>query len=109
VAMPIDPRGSIPRPPSPVEAGQGCRSGRISPAELPSPSEFAVQKAMARCEATASKDVTDGEQAKERFAMYPLHGLTNMAADGMPMPGGDGRHAWCRLTTLAGDPATTRR
>ena len=38
--------------------------------------------------------------------MYPIHGLTNIAADGMPMPFADGRHALCLLTTLAGDPAT---
>ena len=34
--------------------------------------------------------------------MYPMHGLTNMAADGMPMPCADGRHVLCLLTTLAG-------
>jgi 5-methyltetrahydropteroyltriglutamate--homocysteine methyltransferase len=58
--------------------------------------------AIARCEATGSKVVTDGEQAKERFAMSPMHGLTNITADGMPMPCADGRHALCLLTTLAG-------
>jgi 5-methyltetrahydropteroyltriglutamate--homocysteine methyltransferase len=109
VAMPIDPRGSIPRPPSLLDAGQGFRSGGLSQAERLSPDDFAVQEAMARCEATGSKVVTDGEQAKESFAMYPIHGLTNIAADGMPMPCADGRHAWCLLTTSAGDPATIRR
>jgi 5-methyltetrahydropteroyltriglutamate--homocysteine methyltransferase len=107
VAMPIEPIGSIPTPPSLIEAGQGFRSGRISQAELLSPYDFAVQEAMARCEATGSKVVTDGEQAKESFAMYPIHGLTNIAADGIPMPGADGRHALC-LLTLAGDPAMIR-
>jgi hypothetical protein len=33
----------------------------------------------------------------------------NSAADSMPVPCADGRHAWCLLTTLAGDPATIRR
>jgi 5-methyltetrahydropteroyltriglutamate--homocysteine methyltransferase len=106
--MPIEPIGSIPAPPSLIEAGQGFRSGRISQGELPSQYDCAVQDAIARFEATGSKIVTDGEQAKERFAMYPIHGLTNIAADGMPMPCADGRHAWCQLTTLAGAPATIR-
>ena len=109
MAMPIEPIGSIPRPPSLIEAGQGFRSGRISQAELLSQDDVAVQDAMARCEAADSKIVTDGEQAKDSFAMSPMHGLTNMAADGMPMPCADGRHAWCLRTTLAGDPATMQR
>jgi hypothetical protein len=33
----------------------------------------------------------------------------NIAADGMPMPCADGRHALCLLTTLVSDPATIRR
>ena len=109
MAMPIDPRGSIPGPPSLIEAGQGFRPGRLPQAGRLSPSDFAVQDVMARCEATGSKVVTDGEQAQESFAMYPIHGLTDIAADGMPVPCADGRHAWCLLTTLAGDPATIRR
>jgi len=106
--MPIEPMGSIPRPPSRTEAGQGFGSGCISQAELLSQDDFAVQDAIARFEATGSKVVTDGEQAKESFAMYPIHGLTNIAADGIPIPFADGRHALCLLTTLAGDPAMIR-
>src|SRR5262245_58364059 len=101
---------------TPEDVCQGRRRGSkrgkdadpdgISQAELLSQDDFAVQdamanRAMARCGATGSKVVTDGGQAKERFAMSPMHGLTNMAADGMPMPC-DGRHAWCLLTTWAG-------
>jgi len=105
VAMRIEPMGSIPRPPSLIEAGQGFQSGRIPQAELLSRYDFAVQHAIARFEATGTKVVTDGEQAKESFAIYPIHGLTNIAADGIPIPA-DGRHALCLLTTLAADPAT---
>jgi 5-methyltetrahydropteroyltriglutamate--homocysteine methyltransferase len=76
MVMPIEPRGSIPRPPSLIEAGQGFRSGRISQAELLSQYDFAVQDTIARFEATGSKVVTDGEQAKESFAIYPIHGLS---------------------------------
>ena len=109
MAMRIEPMGSIPGPPSLIEAGQGFRSGRISQAELLWQYDFAVQDTIARFEATGSKVVTDGEQAKESFAMYPIHGLTNIAADGIPIPFADGRHALCLVTTLAGDPAMIRR
>jgi 5-methyltetrahydropteroyltriglutamate--homocysteine methyltransferase len=61
--MPIEPIGSIPRPPSLIEAGQGSRSGRISQAELLSQDDFAVQDAIVRFEAPGSKVVTAGEQA----------------------------------------------
>src|SRR5258708_11282563 len=97
--------GGIPRPPSLIEARQGFRSGRISQAELFSHYDFAVQDAIARFEATGPKVAADGEQAKESFAIYPIHGLTNIAADGIPIPFADGRHALCLPTTLAADPA----
>jgi hypothetical protein len=97
---------------TPEDVCQGRRSGSkrgkdadpdgILQAELLSQDDFAVRDAMARCGATGSKVVTDGGQAKERFAMSPMHGLTNMPADGTPMPCADGRHVWCLLTTLAG-------
>lgn len=70
MAMSIEPLG-IQRPPTLTEAGQGLRSARIAQAELRSQHEFAVQDAIARCEATGSKVVTDGEYAKESFAIYP--------------------------------------
>jgi 5-methyltetrahydropteroyltriglutamate--homocysteine methyltransferase len=106
VAMRIEPMGGIPRSPSLIEARQGFQSGRISQAELLSHYDFAIQDAIARFEATGSKVATDGEQAKESFAIYPIHGLTNIAADGIPIPFADGRHALCLHATLATDPAT---
>jgi 5-methyltetrahydropteroyltriglutamate--homocysteine methyltransferase len=74
--------------------------------ELLSQYDFAVKDTIARFEATGSKVVTDGEQAKESFPIYPIHGLTNIAADGIPIPFADGRLALYLLTTLAADPAT---
>jgi hypothetical protein len=59
-----------------------------------------------RFEATGSKVVTDGEQTKKSLAIYPLHGLPNIAADLIPIPFADGRHALCLLTTLATHPGT---
>src|SRR2546428_7372640 len=43
--MPIDPRGRMPRPPSRIEAGQGCRPGR----HLASRAAFAGRCRRARC------------------------------------------------------------
>ncbi len=90
MAIPSEPIGSIPRPPALIEAGRGFRSGRISEAEWLSQCDSAIQDTIARFEATGSKVVTDGEQAKESFATYPIHGLTNIAADGTPIPFADG-------------------
>jgi 5-methyltetrahydropteroyltriglutamate--homocysteine methyltransferase len=90
VAIPTEPIGSIPRPPALIEAARGFRSGRISEAELLSQCDAAIQDTIARFEATGSQVVTDGEQAKESFATYPIHGLTNIAADGIPIPFADG-------------------
>ena len=90
MAIPTEPIGSIPRPPALIEAERGFRSGRITEAELLSLYDSAVQDTIARFEATGSKVVTDGEQAKESFATYPIHGLTNIAADGISIPFADG-------------------
>ena len=85
VAIPTEPIGSIARPPVLVEAARAFRSGRISEAELLLHYDSAVQDTIARFEATGSKVVTDGEQAKESFATYPIQGLTNIASDGTPI------------------------
>ena len=88
--IPTEPIGSIPRPPSLIEAARGFESGHVSQAELHSQHEFAVQDTIARFEATGSTVVTDGEQAKESFATYPISGLANIAADGFSIPFADG-------------------
>jgi 5-methyltetrahydropteroyltriglutamate--homocysteine methyltransferase len=62
----------------------------VSQAELFSQCDSAVQDTIARFEATGSKVITDGEQAKESFATYPIFGLTNIAADGFSIPFADG-------------------
>jgi 5-methyltetrahydropteroyltriglutamate--homocysteine methyltransferase len=90
VAIPTEPIGSIPRPPSLIDAARAFRSGSISTADLHSHYDSAVQDTIARFEATGSPVVTDGEQAKDSFVTYPIHGLTNIAADGIPIPFADG-------------------
>jgi 5-methyltetrahydropteroyltriglutamate--homocysteine methyltransferase len=73
-----------------IEAARGFQSGRISQAELLPQYDAAVQDTIARFEATGSPVITDGEQAKDSFVTYPIQGLTNIAADGIPIPFADG-------------------
>jgi len=90
VAIPTEPIGSIPRPPALIEAARAFESGRISQAELHSHYESAVQDTVARLEATGSSVVTDGEQGKDSFVTYPIHGLGNIATNGTPILFADG-------------------
>jgi 5-methyltetrahydropteroyltriglutamate--homocysteine methyltransferase len=90
VPIPTEPIGSIPRPRSLIQAAQGFESGRVSQAELLSQYDSAVQDTVARLEATGSKVVTDGEQAKQSFATYPICGLPNIVVDGFSIPFADG-------------------
>jgi 5-methyltetrahydropteroyltriglutamate--homocysteine methyltransferase len=90
MAIPTEPIGSIPRPPSLIDAARAFKSGNISTADLLSQYDSAVQDTIARFEATGSPVVTDGEQAKDSFVTYPIHGLANIAADGIPIPFADG-------------------
>jgi len=83
VPIPTEPIGSIPRPPELVEA-------MASGADLESRFDDAVRDTIARFEATGSPVITDGEQAKPSFVTYPLHGLENLAADGLTIPFEDG-------------------
>jgi methionine synthase II (cobalamin-independent) len=90
VAIPTEPIGSIPRPPWLIEARRAFQSGSMSQAELLSQCEAAIKDTIDRFEATGSPVITDGEQAKDSFVTYPIHGLSNVAADGIPIPFADG-------------------
>ena len=90
MAIPTEPIGSIPRPQALIEAAHAFQSGRISQAELQSHYESAVQDTVERFEATGSPVVTDGEQGKESFVTYPIRGLSNIAANGIPILFADG-------------------
>jgi 5-methyltetrahydropteroyltriglutamate--homocysteine methyltransferase len=46
--------------------------------------------------------ITDGEQAKQSFATYPIHGLKNVAPDGIPLLFADGHVR--NLPRLVGGP-----
>jgi methionine synthase II (cobalamin-independent) len=62
----------------------------MSQADLLSQYDAAVKETISRFEATGSPVITDGEQAKDSFVTYPIHGLSNVAADGIPIPFADG-------------------
>lgn len=69
---------------------QAFGEGRISQADLDRAGEEAVRETVVAFEATGSPVITDGEQTKSSFATYPLHGLTNLAPDGVTIPFADG-------------------
>ncbi|HSK08654.1 MAG TPA: hypothetical protein VK911_03695, partial [Vicinamibacterales bacterium] len=90
MSIPTEPIGSIPRPSALVEAQQAFAAGRIGARELQSAGEAAVRQTIAELEATGSPVITDGEQTKPSFATYPVHGLPNLAADGVIITFADG-------------------
>ena len=66
------------------------RTGRISGKELQALYDLAVRDTSRRFEETGSPVITDGEQAKPSFVTYPIHGLKNLAPDGVVIPFADG-------------------
>src|SRR5437016_8413068 len=88
--IPTEPIGSIPRPPELLAAVTEFAAGKISREQLRARSEQAIRETVRRFEATESPVITDGEQAKPSFATYPIHGLTNLAPDGVTIPFADG-------------------
>jgi 5-methyltetrahydropteroyltriglutamate--homocysteine methyltransferase len=84
MTIPTEPVGSIPRPVNLIEA---VAEGIISDPNLDPMYEAAVRDTIERLEATGSPVVTDGEQTKfQNFWTYSVHGLSNTAPDGFPIP-----------------------
>ncbi|HYV01273.1 MAG TPA: cobalamin-independent methionine synthase II family protein [Actinomycetota bacterium] len=88
--IPTEPIGSIPRPPALIEAMQAFASGEISKERLDELFDEATRDTIRRFEETGSPMITDGEQSKPSFATYPIHGLENLAPDGVVIPFADG-------------------
>src|SRR5438094_10534070 len=88
--IPTEPIGSIPRPPELVAGMQQFAAGRLSRDQLARLQDEGVRDTIRRFEATESPVITDGEQAKPSFATYPIHGLSNLAPDGVTIPFADG-------------------
>ena len=84
MSIPTEPIGSIPRPPSLIEAVQ--QFGPDDP-RLEALYDSAIRDTVQRFEATGSPVITDGEQRKyHNFWTYCVHGLPNTAPDGFRIP-----------------------
>src|SRR2546425_8153254 len=88
--IPRDPIVTIPGPPELIAAMRQFAAGRLSRDQLARLQDEGVRDTIRRFEATESPVITDGEQAKPSFATYPIHGLTNLAPDGVTIPFADG-------------------
>src|SRR5262245_47249145 len=100
--IPTEPIGSIPRPLELIEAVGSFAEGRISQAEMDALYKSALRDTINRFEATGTPVITDGEQTKPSFATYPIHGLDNIAPDGVIIPFADGDQR--RLPRLTAGP-----
>jgi 5-methyltetrahydropteroyltriglutamate--homocysteine methyltransferase len=100
--IPTEPVGSIPRPRALIEAMREMAAGRMDPVTASAVAEAALQDTLARFEATGSPVLSDGEQTKPSFATYPVHGLENLAPDGVTIPFADGHTR--RLPRLSAGP-----
>lgn len=100
--IPTEPIGSIPRPPALMEAVREFQAGRLTQDALSAAYNSALSDTLQRLEATRSPVISDGEQTKPSFATYPVHGLSNLAPDGVTIPFADGHTR--RLPRLTSGP-----
>jgi 5-methyltetrahydropteroyltriglutamate--homocysteine methyltransferase len=103
--IPTEPIGSIPRPVDLIErvANSDSEDPNLAPLY-----DDAIRDTIERFEATGSPVVTDGEQRKyHNFATYSIHGLPNMAPDGLAIPFSDGHTR--RLPRITRGPFRYRR
>jgi 5-methyltetrahydropteroyltriglutamate--homocysteine methyltransferase len=83
--VPTEPIGSIPRPPSLIQAVASREDG--TDPSLDALYEEATRDTIEQFEATGSPVITDGEQRKyHNFWTYSVHGLVNTAPDGFKIP-----------------------
>jgi 5-methyltetrahydropteroyltriglutamate--homocysteine methyltransferase len=90
MAILTEPIGSIPRPPSLIQAMAAFEAGEIGRAQLDDAYAEALRDTIERLEQTGSPVITDREQTKPSFATYPLSGLDNLAPNGVTIPFADG-------------------
>jgi len=93
--IPTEPIGSIPRPAELIEA----ITLQSNVGNIENLYEKAVIETLTAFEKTGSPVITDGEQTKPSFVTYPLHGLTNLVADGMRIDFADGHFRQLPLLT----------
>lgn len=85
-----EPVGSIPRPQYLIDAFNAFGQQQMDEAEFSNLCDKALKDTIERFEATGSPVISDGEQTKPSFATYPIHGLKNLAAEGVVIPFEDG-------------------
>jgi 5-methyltetrahydropteroyltriglutamate--homocysteine methyltransferase len=90
MSLPTEPIGSIPRTTVLLDAIRSRQAGTLGQADFGRVGDEAVRETIAAFEATGSPMVTDGEQTKPSFATYPVHGLSNLAPDGVTITFADG-------------------
>jgi 5-methyltetrahydropteroyltriglutamate--homocysteine methyltransferase len=88
--LPTEPIGSIPRPAALIEGVHAFEDGRSSRQELDALYDSAIRDTIQRFEATGSPVISDGEQGKQSFATYSIHGLKNVSPNGIPILFADG-------------------
>src|SRR4026209_3013842 len=105
MTIPTEPIGSIPRPPSLIEALAKRDGGDPSLEPL---SGEPIRDTIERFEATGSPVITDGEQRKyHNFWTYSVHGLPNTDPDGFKIPFAAGHTR--RMPRLTGGPFRYKR
>jgi 5-methyltetrahydropteroyltriglutamate--homocysteine methyltransferase len=104
--LPTEPIGSVPRPPSLIEAVAASGDGddpRLEPLY-----DAAIIDTLRRFESTGSPVITDGEQRKyHNFWTYCVHGSANVAPDGFKIPFAAGHTR--RMPRLVSAPFRYRR
>ena len=88
--IPTEPIGSIPRPEELIQGMRDFAAGGLTETELEALYQRALRETVEQFEATGSPVISDGEQTKPSFATYPIHGLTNLAPDGVIIQFADG-------------------
>lgn len=88
--IPTESIGSIPRPDYLLNGMAAFAKGKIDAKELSKLSDQATKETIVRLEQIGCPVVTDGEQSKPSFVTYPIHGATNLAAEGVVIPFADG-------------------
>jgi 5-methyltetrahydropteroyltriglutamate--homocysteine methyltransferase len=88
--IPTEPIGSVPRPQRLIEAAQDLGTGRLAADSYDRLLDEVVRETIEQFEATGSPVISDGEQGKPSFATYPVHGLENLAPEGVVIPFADG-------------------
>jgi len=89
--LPTEPIGSIPRPKELVDAILSYREGQLDRNELDEIYDQSIRDTLEAFETTGSPVITDGEQTKPLFEMYPVCGLENVDPQGIKINCKNGR------------------